>query len=77
MLQQAAGLPPRPCSAGTGQAAHSDGGDGLVLGPVRSSTVTWAEMRSIASLMPQYWVAQAGAGTTDPGSDRGGGGSGG
>ena len=45
--------------------------------PLRASTLTWAERRSMASLMPRYWVHQARAGATDPGADRGGGGSGG
>ena len=36
------------------EAAHSDGGDGLVLGPREKLC---AELRSIASLMPRYWVA--------------------
>ena len=45
--------------------------------PVRSSALTWAEMRSIASLRHQSWVVEAGAGATDPRTDRGGGGSGG
>ena len=45
--------------------------------PVRSATLTWAEMRFIASLMPRYWMPEACAGATDPGADRGGGGSGG
>ena len=44
--------------------------------PVRASTLTRAELRSIASLMPRYRVPGAGAGATDPGADRGGGGSG-
>ena len=72
MLEQAA----RPGSVGGGQAAHSDGGYVLVLGPREKKHSHEAEMRSIVSLMPRYLVAEAGAGATDPGADRGGGGSG-